>query len=469
MTTTTTLDPDDPGPGVERTTVLAVVDAEARAVRRALGVLAGLRAPALAPLVRWTAMAGGVALTHRVPVDAVGLGSLRRAGPLRSGHVLAVGAALLEALDALHRAGLAHGAVDADAVLVGPDGGVVLGGCAAAWSVAPGEPGGPAPADDVAAVGELLRDLLGPASAPGPLVVALVRAVDPDVALRPDARSLLEALRRCGRPEPLLDVLWRTPSAELGDPDVVEPAAHEHGELRHRASEREEVPMPTAPARPVSPRELRPVAAPARRRPQRRRSASRRPRGQGRLFVVLGLAGAVIGTAYVVLAASGEAGPAASTARTAPAVGVSRAAATSVPAQAPGEDWAAVLGALDDRRTAALAAGSAERLAEVATGTAYAADLSLLRSIAASDARLEGGSLVLEDVAPVSVSATTAVLQVRDRRSAYTVVVGGTRNSVPERAARTWTITLVRDSAPSPGTWRVAEVVDAAISPAGRR
>jgi hypothetical protein len=185
--------------------------------------------------------------------------------------------------------------------------------------------------------------------------------------------------------------------------------------------------------------------------------------------VLLGLVAAAIGTAYAVVAASGEPGSAASAAPPGPSPQVSRAAATTAPA----EDWAAVLGELDDRRTAALAAGSVERLAEVVTGTAYAADLALLRSIAASGARLDGGSLVLEAVDPLSVAGTTAVLRVRDRRSAYSVLAGGIRRQVPERPARTWTITLVRDAAPGPGpaagTWRVAEVSDAAISPAGRR
>jgi hypothetical protein len=467
MTTTTTLDPDEPGPGVERTTVLAVADAETRPVRRTLGLLAALRAPALAPLVRWTAMAGGAALTHRVPADAVTLASLRAAGPLRSGHVLAVGLALLEGLDVLHRAGLAHGAVDADAVLVGSDGVVVLGGCGGAWSHAPGEPGGPAPADDVAAVGELLRDLLGPGSAPGPLVVAIVRAVDPDLALRPDARSLQETLRRCGRPDPLLDVLWRQPHAGAEVPSTVVPDAIAPDVAAPGSAP---PPEPPAPVRAGSPRDLRLRAAPARSRARRTRPGLRHPRGQGRLFVgaALGLAGAVLGTAYAVVAASGEAGTSGSAAPPAPAVAVSRAAATAAPVQdRPAEDWAAVLGGIDDRRTAALVAGSPERLAEAVTGTAYAADLALLRGIASAHAQLEGGSLVLEDVAPVSVSAATAVLRVRDRRGAYAVVVGSTRQEVPERPARTWTVTLVRDAAR--GTWRVAEVADAAISPAGRR
>jgi hypothetical protein len=465
MTAATALDPDEPTPSVERTTVLAVDDAEARAVRRALGLLAQLRAPSLAPLVRWTGTTGGAALTHRVPGDAVGLSWLRAAGPLRAGHVLAVGIAVLEALEVLHGAGLAHGRVDGDAVLVGPDGRPVLAGTGSAWSAAPGEPDGPVADADVTAVGELLRDLLGPGSAPAPLVVALVRAVDPDPALRPDATSLLASLRRSGRPDPLLDVLWEPgpprpasggPRGEAGADSVLD------------ATPLPPAPLPPAPPRAGSPRALRPAAVPPRRR-RSRRSSGARTRGQGRLFVALALAAAVTGTAYAVAARSAAGSPtgAAAPAETPSPVALSRAAVAATPPAAAPTDWSAVLDGLDRRRTAALAAGSTARLAEVVTGPAYAADLALLRRIAESGASLEGGALVLEEVAPVSVTGTTAVLRVRDRRSAYAVVVGATRQAVPERAARTWTVTLVR--ADPSARWRIAEVDDAALSPAGRR
>jgi hypothetical protein len=59
------------------------------------------------------------------------------------------------------------------------------------------------------------------------------------------------------------------------------------------------------------------------------------------------------------------------------------------------------------------------------------------------------------------------VLRVRDRRSAYAVVADGTRQEVPERGARAWTVTLVRGGAPI--RWRIAEVADAELSPGGRR
>ena len=271
-------------------------------MRRALVLLAGLRAPTLAPLVRSAAVPGGVALTHHVPAAAVSLASVRATGPLRAGHVLAVGVAVLEALVALHGAGLAHGGVDGDSVLVAPDGSVVLASTGAAWRVAPRQPDGPAAAEDVAAVGELLRDLLGPGSAPAPLVVAVVRAVDPDLALRPDAAALLEALRRCGRPDTLLDALW-TPRR---DPRVVErasastdpPPVSQTGPSLSGPSL--SGPSLTAPARPGA---LRPPSTRARRsRPGTAwgRAGLGRAWTQGRLVAVVLLAGLAVAAATVV-------------------------------------------------------------------------------------------------------------------------------------------------------------------------
>ncbi len=126
-----------------------------------------------------------------------------------------------------------------------------------------------------------------------------------------------------------------------------------------------------------------------------------------------------------------------------------------------------MLAEIDRGRTAALAAGSPQQLRAWVTGTAYAADLALARTVAAAGARIDGGGLVLEEVRPVDVDATTAVLEVRDRRAAYAVVAEGSRQEVPERAARTWTVTLVRGG--SPTRWRIAEVADATLSPGGRR
>ncbi len=129
--------------------------------------------------------------------------------------------------------------------------------------------------------------------------------------------------------------------------------------------------------------------------------------------------------------------------------------------------WTSVLAEIDEGRTSSLAVGSTASLREWVTGIAYLADEGLARAVGEADARIEGGGLVVETVIVVRADGTTAVLRVRDRRTAYTVVRDGVRQPVPERAARWWTVTLVLGG--SPARWRIAEVADADLSPGGRR
>ena len=111
------------------------------------------------------------------------------------------------------------------------------------------------------------------------------------------------------------------------------------------------------------------------------------------------------------------------------------------------DDWAAVLGELDAARTRALERGSLDELAQVVDrhGTAWVADAALARRVSTAHATVRGGSLVVTDVRVASVTATTAVLVVRDRRTAYTVTVDGGTQRVPERPARWWQVRLGRD------------------------
>ena len=170
---------DDTTPRIERTSVLALPADELATddLRRHLVSLAGVRAPTLAPLLRCASVPGGVALTHLVPADAVSMASLSSAGPLRSGQVLGVGVAVLEALVALHALDLVHAGVGPESVLVGPDGSVVLAGSGLGWARTCALDVEPAPAHDIEAVGALVRDLLGPGSAPAPLVRSEERRV----------------------------------------------------------------------------------------------------------------------------------------------------------------------------------------------------------------------------------------------------------------------------------------------------
>ena len=225
--------PEPEHPTVERTSVLAADPSTPRSVTerrwQSLAALMALRCPTLAPLVRVAPLPDGVSLTHVVPAACVTLGELRAQGPFRAAHVLAVGVAVADAPVELAEAGLAHGGVDAERVLVGPGGEVVLGGAGLAWTRPPGDIGGPRETDDVAALGDLLRDLLGPGSAPSPLVLAAMRAADPDPALRPSAADLRASLAACGRADDLVDRLWDPAGLSAGGPA---PAPAERTALR---------------------------------------------------------------------------------------------------------------------------------------------------------------------------------------------------------------------------------------------
>jgi hypothetical protein len=123
-------------------------------------------------------------------------------------------------------------------------------------------------------------------------------------------------------------------------------------------------------------------------------------------------------------------------------------------------DWAGVLAALDSGRRTALASGSRDDLARWVdpAGAAWGRDAALLQRMAGSDARIEGGELVLEEVKPLRAEAGRVLLAVRDRRAAYDVAVDGTTTHVPERAAAWWTVTLTPLPALDGEGWRIAEV-----------
>ena len=217
--------PSDDQPWIERTGVLRTdwgdaIDSGPGLVElhTALATLLDLRSPTSATLVRIAPVPQGVALTHLVPAQSESLESVRRRGPLRAGHVIALGIAVLDALIDLHSAGLVHGDIGTEHVLVAPDGSVVLGGAGLAWRAPSRDRDASRPSDDIAAVGELLRDCLGAGSAPSSLVLASLRACDVDPRLRPDAVELRDLIARCGRPESLIDALWNSAPEPLRRP-----------------------------------------------------------------------------------------------------------------------------------------------------------------------------------------------------------------------------------------------------------
>ncbi|MFN8146717.1 MAG: hypothetical protein U0R76_04535 [Candidatus Nanopelagicales bacterium] len=454
------MEPRSPEPSlVERTGVLAGEPGTMRERDAALGALTTVRADALAPLVRAVAVGDAHALTHLVPAAAVELAALRERVPLRPGHVVAVLVAVLDALDALHRAHLAHGGVAAERVLVAPDGSVVLAGSGLAWSVPPGFAGGPVAADDVADVAVLARRLLGSGSAPPALVLALLRAADPDPALRPGAAALAASVRAALPDEPLLDLLWlaapRAPAgvADVGMADVaVVDVAPGEGDA---AATRSPSPVVTAPALPSEGR-----------LPLRPQPGARRRRGRPRTLLTVAalLALPLVAAGALRLPTGASADPADTGPSPSPSASPSseasstEAPATDGPAVAPppATDWVAVLRSLDDRRHRALVTGSASLLAAAVDprGSAWAADSALVARVRSTGARMTGGALVPSSVELVEDRGSSVRLRVRDVRTAYDVTAGGTTTHVAARGARTWEVTLR-----SSGTgWRISDV-----------
>jgi eukaryotic-like serine/threonine-protein kinase len=467
----------------------------------ALALLGRVREPHLASLVRVSPVPDAVALTHRVPAGSVELSSLRSAAPLRAGHVVAAALAVIDALAALHDAGLAHGDVRAEHVLVAPDGEVVLGGAGLAWRLTPGERGGPRLADDVDAVGELVRDLLGDGGGASALVIASLRASDPDPDARPTATELREIVARSARPASLLDLLWapegglridpRTPPAPVEVEAVPAPG--------RPVVARTSAPGPTPDAAGPTPGAAGPTrfsALPARDAPRRRAAARRRsPTGLfvglaalvGAALLLAGLGRSLRGAEAATGSEPGERATAASaTVSTTAAPSGSGSATRSGSAAptlstAPSEvaaptidgdpsvgagvdldrastpvDWISVVDALDARRARALAAGSLTALADAVdpNGAAWAADAVLARRIASSHAVVRGGGLAITDLRVVSADDGAAVLLVRDRRDAYTVTADGRTSQVAARAPRWWRLRLAHATA----GWLIEEV-----------
>jgi hypothetical protein len=348
------------------------------------------------------------------------------------------------------------------------DGDVVLSGTGLAW----GAGLVPRPADDVAAVGDLVRDLLGSGSSSAPLVMAALRAADPDPELRPSALDLLAALRRCGRPEALLDALWPDPGYADPLPAHLLPMT----DLPHDV-----VPsVAEVRSREANPAVLRPRPAGSPARPTRWRG---RRTTLGRPMVVALVVSSVAASAVVLAAVRPASSPvverleaAAPTAVAIPSSAVANSStmpsrspaeqprtsaspsaspSTTVPTAAVGQ-WVTTLAEVDRGRQAALGTGSVESLRRWVdpASPAWADDAALARRVARAHARIDGGDLLVEEVRVGDVDDTRAVLQVRDVRRAYVVVTPGGRSSVPERAARWWTITLR-----AYGTgWRLAQV-----------
>jgi Protein kinase domain/PASTA domain len=154
---------------------------------------------------------GGQTLAHR----------LERGAELRPREGFAIGAEIAEGLQAAHDLGFAHAALTSHSVMLNDDRPVKIMdfGLAALLPNAKERLGSEGPADDVLALGALLREMSGSRSGGRPVgdpasgktigaeLARLWRAsLDPDPATRPTAEAFAWALREVAEPRPGRDV-----------------------------------------------------------------------------------------------------------------------------------------------------------------------------------------------------------------------------------------------------------------------
>jgi hypothetical protein len=411
-----------------------------------------------------------VLVEHVAGASLAALGQAR--GPLRAGEAVTLAVPLADALDALHASGLVHSDVSPANVVLRTDGRPVLIDLLSCVTGAPGTVGFAAPeiahgeectpAGDVHALARTILWHLTPDQAPdeqwagGALVRdLLVAAADPDPDLRPGARDLADACFRAEDPEP------------VHMPDAAVLAGTELSRLAGRGS-----------------RET------TERRPARHRARAGWGASTVRVLAGVGAVGACVGVAALVAqhgAATGpsqgqtvsrDAGGAAlgtdgTTERDVAAVddvasdGGSGEGSGSVQPTDPLEAarW------LTERRVEVLVAGDPAALedVEVAGSPAHTADTQLLDALNAAGAHLEGLTIEVVQVEPVSpgpvdepggpdlelVSVTSATSAHRRVAADGTVLA-----EVPASQARSVDLLL----SATPGGWRVAEVRAGAVS-----
>ena len=287
---------------------------------------------------------------------------------------------------------------------------------------APAEPVYPAPADDVAALGEVLRHMLRGGvpglPAPGPLTAVVEACLAPDAAERPTAEQVARLVLEAVDPQPV--ALLAPPPDRAVDHRVGAPVGG----------------IPTAIARRA--------AATAEGRIDELDAPGRRPR-VARLRRAL----AVGATVVAVLAVLAGALTLALRHGDAPGRPVGQLVA------APPPDVPALVAVLAAGRARALATGSETALAVVdAPGSAAMADdTALVRRLGASGLRLAGLTFAVSDVRVVSADASGTTVEARVAMSAYEQVRGdgSVERRVPAAPPRSVRLTLVA----TPSGWRI--------------
>jgi hypothetical protein len=420
-------------------------------------------------------------------LDLASAGSLAdlvdRRGPVPPGQVVTVAVGVARALQQVHAHGLVHGRLTARDVLFDVTGRPLVSDVGVASLLAPDRPldgaaGGPpassaspVPADDVLALGELLREALTGGAADGvtgPLA-ELVEACLADAASRPAPERVAQLARRLVTPEPV-DLTaapapaasprpgWRPlPGSPVGSRPV--PATH----LARPASSVPSGRPAAAPAAPAHPAADPDADADADAGAERRRGL----RIVAVVATVVAGAGLTVGALALALRTDGPSGPAPvaggpggtpSLQRPSSGPSVAGPGGAGPSAGVPG-DVTTVVGRLAAARAAALSSASEGALAQVdAPGsTALAQDVALVRRLHTAGVRLEGLRFTVTRVRLVAATADGVTVEARVATSAHRQVRadGTVERSVAALPARRVQLTLVRVG----GEWRVSAAV----------
>ncbi len=370
---------------------------------------------------------------------------VRRLGPLPVGEVATLTIALARALEHVHALGFVHGRLTPPQVLFHSDGRPVLGGLGVASLLAgpadDGPPGYPSPADDVRALGEIVRFALtghAVAEVTEPFAALVAACTAPDPTSRPSPTRVAAMVWDTARPSPVR--LFADPTMPLTPTTTAEPFEVPVGGAGRR--------LDLSPGGGNGAAHADGGAAGRLARVGRNLALSGRALAVG--GVALALAAVGLATALVALRGHlGASGPPDPVARAAsPPAGV---------ADLP--DVAAAVSTLAAARARALGASSASALAAVdAPGSAaLASDTAFVQRLRQAGVTLDGLSFRVADAGVlttgVSGGRATVTLVAHVSASAYRQLRsdGSVVREVPATPVRTVRLTLVH----LPAGWRV--------------
>jgi eukaryotic-like serine/threonine-protein kinase len=354
-------------------------------------------------------------------------------GALPQGEVVTLTVAVARALEHVHALGFVHGRLSPHEVLFASDGRPVVSGVGLPILLGVGSGGSrpptyPGPADDVLALGEIVRFALTggtTSNVKGPLAAVVAACTAPDAEARPSPARVASLAWEAGSPEPI-----RSPPPPVVEGDVDQPDADQPD------ADRPDVDLPNAD------------------QPDAGEPSGRFPIGFRALAFVGGVAVvAGVTAAAVLLAVRGDAAPPRPVGQRVPLASASAAPVSSDPGTL--TDPRALVAALASSRARAFSAASESALPTVdAPGSpALAGDIAFVQELRRRGLSLRGLAFDVSDARVLEVGEADAIVQARVSTSAHVQARadGSIAQQVPT-SVRTVRLTLVRTAS----GWRIA-------------